>query len=276
MTTNLTPVFTPNLMQKLLGRNYKWWYLINYSITRVRVGILGDFINKIGFITTTVLVIIVWQKSNPGIEIITYLLIGRTLRTLIDNFWYNRIGTLINTGGISANLLQPNSFFWREFVASAGERLIRNLLSFISMILVLIGFIYFGTRIIFDFNIIFVLLLLPVGFFINYCLVFLVGICSFFIRDKRDFMSYTETYNALSTVFIGSIIPLNQLPLKEFFQILPFSYILHHPMQIYLGKYSPLEKLYVFLGGIAWCVVLYFLAKLVFRIGLKRNESVGL
>jgi ABC-type uncharacterized transport system permease subunit len=47
-------------------------------------------------------------------------------------------------------------------------------------------------------------------------------------------------------------------------------------MQIYLGKYSPTETLMVVLGGIAWCLVLYFLANFVFKMGLKRNESVGL
>jgi ABC-type uncharacterized transport system permease subunit len=51
---------------------------------------------------------------------------------------------------------------------------------------------------------------------------------------------------------------------------------LHHPMQIYLGEYNSLDILLVFLGGIVWCLVLYFLAKFVFKLGLKRNESVGL
>jgi ABC-type uncharacterized transport system permease subunit len=47
-------------------------------------------------------------------------------------------------------------------------------------------------------------------------------------------------------------------------------------MQIYLGKYSNLEIFYTFLGGLVWCIMLYFLAKLVFKMGLKKNESVGL
>jgi ABC-type uncharacterized transport system permease subunit len=47
-------------------------------------------------------------------------------------------------------------------------------------------------------------------------------------------------------------------------------------MQIYLGKYDFNQTLMVFAGGIAWCIVLYFLAKWVFKMGLKRNEAVGL
>jgi len=47
-------------------------------------------------------------------------------------------------------------------------------------------------------------------------------------------------------------------------------------MQIYLGKYDTFQTVLVFGGGIFWCVLLYFLAKFVFKMGLKKNESVGL
>jgi membrane-associated phospholipid phosphatase len=30
------------------------------------------------------------------------------------------------------------------------------------------------------------------------------------------------------------------------------------------------------LGGFTWCIILYLLAKWVFKLGLKRNEAVGL
>jgi ABC-2 type transport system permease protein len=56
----------------------------------------------------------------------------------------------------------------------------------------------------------------------------------------------------------------------------PFAYILHYPMQIYLGKYDTNQTILVFLGGLAWCLALFILAKIVFKLGLKRNESVGL
>ena len=55
-----------------------------------------------------------------------------------------------------------------------------------------------------------------------------------------------------------------------------FAFTFYHPMQIYLGKYSILETIYVFGGGIVWCIILYYSAKWVFKMGLKRNEAVGL
>jgi ABC-type uncharacterized transport system permease subunit len=47
-------------------------------------------------------------------------------------------------------------------------------------------------------------------------------------------------------------------------------------MQIYLGKYSMTEIIYTFFGGIAWCFVLWILARVIFKLGLKKNEAVGL
>ena len=56
----------------------------------------------------------------------------------------------------------------------------------------------------------------------------------------------------------------------------PFAYTFYHPMQIYLGKYSQVEILQTFVGGIMWCFVLFILARIIFKKGLKHNEAVGL
>jgi ABC-type uncharacterized transport system permease subunit len=44
----------------------------------------------------------------------------------------------------------------------------------------------------------------------------------------------------------------------------------------FLGKYSTTEIIYTFLGGIAWCLVLWILAQVIFKLGLKKNEAIGL
>jgi ABC-type uncharacterized transport system permease subunit len=74
----------------------------------------------------------------------------------------------------------------------------------------------------------------------------------------------------------GSLIPFDANPYLNFLKYTPFSYYAYHPMQIYLGKYDTITTTQVFAGGLAWCFVLYFLAKFVFKAGLKRNEAVGL
>jgi ABC-type uncharacterized transport system permease subunit len=83
-----------------------------------------------------------------------------------------------------------------------------------------------------------------------------------------------------SNVFIrgmsGFFVPFYLLSAWSCLFYNPLAFTFYHPMQIYLGKYDTTQTIFVFLGGMAWCLILYFLAKIVFKMGLKRNESVGL
>jgi ABC-2 type transport system permease protein len=102
---------------------------------------------------------------------------------------------------------------------------------------------------------------------------FLFGFSAFFMHENWGIMELSSVTNQYAS---GKTFPLNLVWFVSPLALLPFAFNFHHPMQIYLGKYSNLEIFYVFLGGLTWCLVLYFLAKLVFKMGLKRNEAVGL
>ena len=118
------------------------------------------------------------------------------------------------------------------------------------------------------------ILLLPISLIILYLLGYIVACNGFFMTQINGI---TLNYGLLLSFLSGKFFPLG-LIFENFYLYLlnPFAFTFYHPMQIYLGKYSPLETLWVFLGGIFWCFFLYFLAKLVFKMGLKKNESVGL
>ena len=78
-------------------------------------------------------------------------------------------------------------------------------------------------------------------------------------------------------VFAGGVVPFTLVTGGWKWLIYnPLSFIIHHPMQIYLGNYNAQQILFTFLGGTFWCIVLYLIAKLNFKAGLKRNEAVGL
>ena len=81
-------------------------------------------------------------------------------------------------------------------------------------------------------------------------------------------------YNLLK-ILSGSIIPLHFFN-QPLIYLLPTSFLVFHNTNIYLGKYSQIQIFQTFVGGILWCFVLFILARIVFKIGLKRNEAVGL
>ena len=116
----------------------------------------------------------------------------------------------------------------------------------------------------------FIFITVVIGFLIEV----IVGSFAFFQHSlNKNFIPF---YTDLMPFLSGSLIAFTISPILKPFELTPFAYFAHYPMQIYLGKYDAIQTLYVFGGGIAWCVVLYFLARWVFRMGLKRNEAVGL
>jgi ABC-2 type transport system permease protein len=122
-------------------------------------------------------------------------------------------------------------------------------------------------------NFVLYLLVGIIGYFITVFFAYILGSLAFFIVDVQGVL---EIQNQVNFIFSGKAIPLDVSAFLKPLIFLPFAFTFYHPMQIYLGKYNFQETLAVFLGGIIWCLVLYFLAKIVFKIGLKKNEAVGL
>jgi len=274
---NPTPAFTPTLKQKLLGRNYKWWYFTIYNINIAQAGIYATIIGQFANFANSFTLIYIWLRAANSKEIVTYLVIGQIYRSLVQTFWNEKISTDIVSGKIINLLLVPQNYLQYNFYANLGQRIVRNIGLILTSILVMLVFLnYIQFRL--ELNLIYILVLVPISFALNYFLNIAVGFLAFFLKDARDYRSTSNSILTVLMILSGTIIPLGQLPfgLLGYVQLLPTAWLLHHPMQIYLGKYSALETLYVFLGGIIWCLVLYFLAKWVFRVGLKRNESVGL
>ena len=107
---------------------------------------------------------------------------------------------------------------------------------------------------------------------------YLKGCVGFWVTNNYNSVPVIQAITVVISILNGAIIPLQML-FKDFDHPMlwtPFAFLLHHPMQIYLGKYSQLEILQTFAGGIIWCLVLFILARIVFKMGLKRNEAVGL
>ncbi len=270
--------FQPTLMQKLLGRQYKWWYIIIYNILLTSTKFSHALFALFGVLINFTAISYIWFINAATPSTMTYLLIGRIYKTATDNYWSDKIGLDIASGKISSDLLKPADYSNYNFVASISTRLLRNIINVCGVTGVVLPMNYLGVILIWSSNFVYLILFLPIVIAINYYVAFVTGCIAFFMPDRRDFQSFSVGFNHLSTILIGMIIPLDKLPLglENILDKLPFAYLLHHPMQIYLGKYNTNQTLLVFAGGVAWCIVLYFLAKLIFKLGLKRNEAVGL
>jgi len=112
----------------------------------------------------------------------------------------------------------------------------------------------------------FVIITLLIRFLLNFC----IGMMALWTVDAGGIWNL---FSSVSRVLTGSAFPLSLHPLTNFALYLPFAYIYFYPMNLYFQNEQPIFTL---LYGIFWCATLYFLAKWVFKMGMKKNESVGL
>ncbi len=265
-------------LQKLLGQNYKWWFIIRYHLiseTGGRIGFIFGYISSIARIISSNYV---WFLAGSGTEVFTYLLVGRIYSQISNNLYYYQLSYLIHTGNLTGKLMFSTDFFWTQYLSAIGKRLFKNLIqlggTFIGITICLLTFAKISSP---SVTLLWVILLIPITFTLNHLFGIIFGSLAFWTK-QWEYEGIKESYEISFMLLIGSIIPLDKLPfeLSKYLAFLPTSWLLHHPMQIYLGKYDNFQTFLVFLGGVFWCVLLYFLAKLVFKMGLKRNESVGL
>lgn len=140
--------------QKLLGRNYKWWFLINFKhkaiSSRLNSFLVLNSVRTLEFFIT----IYVW-KLNPNAtsEIITYLIIGRIFKRIITAGYGSIFADKIFGGGLTAQLMYPQDNFWLNFCHVLGGKLTRNLID--STLMLILTCLFFIKDIIFSANIIY-------------------------------------------------------------------------------------------------------------------------
>jgi ABC-2 type transport system permease protein len=265
------------LMQNILGKNYKWWYYIKYNLSVASGGLFGNIYQSFGYFTESIVIFYLWFQNGNSAAVITYLLVGRIYKALSENYFYNSFGDQVLSGKIVPQLLTPQPFIFYLYFQMIGRRFFRNIFETLAYVVSGIVFIYFThVEILFSWRLLILLAFIPITFSINHFFGVIIGSLAFFFNDSREFSSFAGAYLIFRNTMSGLILPLDKAPAAGFFALTPYAWVLHHQVQIYLGKYDNNQTFLAFLAGTVWCLILYFLAKLVFKLGLKRNESVGL
>lgn len=103
-----------------------------------------------------------------------------------------------------------------------------------------------------------------INFFFNIC----YGFTAFIFKNL---WGSNMLKSCIVSFLSGSIIPLAFLPdgLKNVLQLLPFASLNYTPVMFYMGKYSPLQILFYLSLQIFWCITLWALTKLIWKIVAK-------
>lgn len=183
------------------------------------------------------------------------------------------VGDEIRLGKIVSILLHPISYSKYKFSQILGGYFFRGIMYF--LIFSLAGFFLFPHlqfQISFS-RVIFFLLSMGLGSVIYFLLFYMVGLSTFWFGLVRGFNFGFATI----VIFLeGSLVPLDLLPpiVNKINYFLPFKYIMFVPVSIFTGRISADYGL--FLIPILWIVFLYFLARIIFKKGIKVYEGFGI
>ena len=265
------------VLQSLLGRRYKWLYLLGYQIkasTTYRTSAIIWMIVKLIVIFSTILV---WKvnidngsKLFEFKEVLTYYIVGSIIALSNGVHW--NVSDRIMKGTLSKYLIVPSNVMARYILEDIGWWLFQNTIEVISLILIAI---FFAGNIILSTPILILnyIICAIIGYIISIFFSYILGSMAFFLTDAHGILDLQSQSNYFLS---GKAIPLNSTPGLKILTILPFSYTFYHPIQIYLGKYNDAQIIYTIGSGIFWAIVLFIAARVIFKFGLKRNEAVGL
>jgi len=168
---NLPKIKIPQntILQKLLGRNYKWWFIIRYSLISETGGKIGFIFGYISAIARVISSNYVWFLTGSGSEVFTYLLVGRIYSQISNNLYYYQLSYLIHTGNLTAKLMFSTDFFWTQYLSAIGKRLFKNLIQLggvsIGIIFCLATFAQISLP---SWTLFWVILLIPISFTLNH------------------------------------------------------------------------------------------------------------
>jgi ABC-2 type transport system permease protein len=268
-----TKAYPLTLLQKLLGKQYKWWYIILYNFKTAIIDTTSLIITVIRFTIPLLISLLIYSSFSETKNLSGELALTNYIFQFSLIAWGTSWDLRFNIikGGLSNALLVPTDYIFRQFFVAIGF----NSFVFFLRSLVLIPILYFtSSPVILSGNILFVLILMVISFISFIYLEIIIGSTAFWLNIASN--RIIEIFYDLVPLLSGALVLLSLNPITNIFKYNPFALVAYHPIQIYLGKYYTNEIIFVFAGGLIWGIILYFLSKFIFKLGLKRNEAVGL
>lgn len=115
---------------------------------------------------------------------------------------------------------------------------------------------------------------LGIAFFIGFLFEACVGMIAFWLLEVSSLLYVIMTFNYFVS---GHMFPIDLLgePLATILKLLPMQYTAYFPAAIFVGRIRGDELAWGLAAGVAWIVALLLLARLLYRLGLRRYSAYG-
>ncbi len=260
----------------------KWWAVLNLhlqdSFAYRAQGIVWILTDTVPTITLPLMWLAAFgtrQVMNgfTKTELVAYYLCMSVCANLAQAHPWE-IGHDIKEGRLSIYLTRPFSYYWFIFASNLSWRLVRTMMFipfFGVTLLVLRQYLSWE-----DFHIgwtfwLSLALAHVLSFQISWCL----GQAAFFLVEVGGLF---EFYYMIGGFLAGQMAPLQLLPegVRNLARVMPFSYVLWFPVNIFLGRVPSAEVGAGLLYQVIWIVVMSLLGRVLWNAGLKRYTAVGI
>ncbi len=205
--------------------------------------------------------------------ITTYYLLVIFLGVIIksnDIAW--KVGDEIRFGAVTNYLLKPMSYFWDKIFGALGDVIYKFLIYIGSILFIFLFFKNYLTPINNTEQIIYFLALVFIGLILYLVFFYIIGISAFWFGFIFGFNS---SMHMIVNFLSGSMIPLDLLPevIQKINNFLPFKYMLYVPIQVFTGKLDATPHIIII--PLLWIILLYIIATIIFKYGIKKYEGYG-
>ncbi|TAK95855.1 hypothetical protein EPO05_03085 [Patescibacteria group bacterium] len=215
-------------------------------------------------------------KGYTSAEMMSYLVFGWIFRFLTTSYGYeNLIYKDIQSGKLSNFIVKPISYL-RYITADSIGRVV--IACSVIVLQAVVWIIFLHDKLTVSLSVGTVLLLvafLVLSYFIKFFLSVLIGVVGMWTTEVSG-VSYLS--NVIVKLLSGAYFPMDLLP-AGFVAVsfwFPFVYIFFVPMQLLIGKIDLWQGVQGLGVMLLWLVILYLLIKVVWKVGLKKYESVGI
>lgn len=205
---------------------------------------------------------------------ITYILGTSLISSIVLSSRTGEVGENINNGDLSIFLIRPVNYFLYWFARDIGDKAMNILFSIGELTII---FFILKPPWFLQPNVNFIILCILsslLALFLYFLINLLLGFIGFW---SPEVWGPRFIFYIIVTFFAGGLFPLDILPkpLFNFFQFLPFTYLMYFPIKIYLGQLS-YPQIYTGLSiCFVWIIIMYFIVQTVWIKGLKSYTAQG-
>lgn len=241
-------------------------YKINF-LTHIATNVLGVLVALLTWNAIYESISLPTVGHFSKIQMLTYIALTNMSMVLFTTTDVVRLGYFVRNGKLTVHLLRPYSFLAYSFYEYLGSKILYLVLY---GSLFLLSFSFYGNLSYPFYQILF----LAINLVMFFMFISVVGLLGFWLVQMWPLR---PVMTALYMLFAGLLFPLDLLPepFYNFFSKTPFALVGYHFTLALQNQYTVSElKNYVLLS-VLWALCFYLIYKIVFKIGLKKYEGMG-